>query len=83
MAIYPLIEKDVVRLENNFMYHAPLNGQAEKYTEIREMAKHFAYALVSLCPPSRELSLALTDLENAVMWANAAIARNETEEEIK
>jgi hypothetical protein len=29
-----------------------------------------------LCPESREKSLAITNLEQAVMWANAAIARN-------
>jgi len=45
--------------------------------QIRAMAKSFAADLVTFCPPSRELSLALTELENAVMWANAAIARNE------
>jgi hypothetical protein len=28
-------------------------------------------------PESREQSLALTNLEQAVMWANAAIARRE------
>ena len=33
--------------------------------------------LVDECPDSRELSVALTKLEEAVMWANAAIARNE------
>jgi hypothetical protein len=32
-----------------------------------------------LCPGSRELSLAITKLEEAVFWANAAIARNEKE----
>lgn len=29
-----------------------------------------------LCPSSRERSLAMTKLEEAVMWANSAIARN-------
>jgi len=29
------------------------------------------------CPDSREKSLAFTKLEEAVMWANASIARNE------
>lgn len=29
------------------------------------------------CKGSREYSLAITKLEEAVMWANAAIARNE------
>ena len=39
--------------------------------------KQLAHLLVTNCPESRELSCALTKLEEAVMWANAAIARNE------
>ena len=33
--------------------------------------------MIASCPDSRELSLALTNLEQAVFWANASIARNE------
>ena len=36
-----------------------------------------AEEIVKHTPPSREQSLALTALEECVMWANAAIARNE------
>lgn len=46
------------------------------YQEIREQARALALLLAGLCPASRELSLALTNLEQTVMWANAAIARN-------
>jgi len=64
-------------IENNFRYHAPKPGQPEKYTAIREKAKELAYLIDELAPKSREQSLAYTKLEEAVMWANAAIARNE------
>ncbi|MEV2449135.1 hypothetical protein ABNC90_17770 [Paenibacillus larvae] len=64
------------QIENNFKYHAPKEGQPEKYTAIREKAKELAYLIDELCPNSREKSLAITNLEQAVMWANAAIARN-------
>ncbi|MEV2353961.1 hypothetical protein ABNF72_14315 [Paenibacillus larvae] len=64
------------QIENNFKYHAPKEGQPEKYTALREKAKDLAYLLDELCPNSREKSLAITNLEQAVMWANAAIARN-------
>ncbi len=40
-------------------------------------AKELAELMTNVCPPSRELSVALTELETSVMWANAAIARNE------
>ena len=64
------------RIENNFKYHAPKPGQPEIYTDIRNTAKEFALKLDALCPDSREKALALTKLEETVMWANAAIARN-------
>ena len=64
-------------LEKRFTYHPPKNNQPGKYGIIRAMAKDFAVTIEHLCPPSREKSLALTKLEEAVMWANASIARNE------
>jgi hypothetical protein len=65
------------RVENDFTYHAPLPGQPERYTQLREKAKELALLIVDLTPSSREQSVALTLLEQASMMANAAIARNE------
>jgi len=65
------------QIENNFKYHPPKHGQEDKYTEIRTTARRFAVLIDDYCPNSREKSLAITKLEEAVMWANAAIARNE------
>ena len=64
------------QIENNFMYHAPKEGQPEKYEAIREKAKELAYLIDEACPNSREKSFAMTNLETAVMWANASRARN-------
>jgi hypothetical protein len=64
------------QIENNFTYHAPKEGQPEKYVAIREKAKELAYLIDSEVPKSREQSLALTNLEQVVFWANAGIARN-------
>lgn len=75
--MYKPSEKDAKNIENNFIYHAPKEGQPKRYEDVRQAAKDFAEMLSMLCPPSRELSLALTNLEQSVMWANAAIARNE------
>ncbi len=65
------------KIETAFTYHAPKSGQLEKYTEIRSKAKEFAYMITQLVPDSREQSLAITKLEECVMWANAGIARNQ------
>lgn len=64
------------QIENNFKYHSPKEGQPEKYTTLREKAKELAYLVDDLCPNSREKSLAVTKLEESIMWANASIARN-------
>lgn len=64
------------KIEKAFTYHAPKPGQPEIYGEIRQKAKEFAYTIEALCPDSREKSLAITKLEESVMWANASIARS-------
>lgn len=64
-------------LENRFTSHAPKDDQLSRYEEIRQNAKQFAMLIDHDCPPSRERSLAMTKLEECVMWANASIARNE------
>ena len=76
--INTIVEKKYSRsIDNNFTYHAPKPVQAERYQTIREIAKGLAMFIEDHCPESRERSLAMTNLEQAVMWANAAIARNE------
>jgi len=64
-------------IENNYTYHSPKADQPERYERIRFKAKMLAAYINEKCPDSREKSLAMTNLEQAVMWANAAIARNE------
>lgn len=68
---------DANELNKRFTYHAPKNNQPDKYEQIRNNAKWLAELLNTLCPDSREKSLAFTALEEAVFWANASIARNE------
>ena len=64
-------------LRNRFTYHPPKPGQTERYAEIRDYAHGFASLVNHQCPESREKLLAMTHIEDAVMWANAAIARHE------
>lgn len=65
------------QIENNFMYHPPKDEQPSRYFTIREECKKLALLINALGPDSREKSLAITKIEEAVMWANASIARNE------
>ena len=66
---------DEKEMETRFTYHSPKGNQPQKYETIRNEARRFATIVDSLCPESREKSLAMTQIEDAVMWANAAIAR--------
>lgn len=70
-------ENKCPELENRFSYHAPKEGQPEKYEEVRDSIKAVAYTLSRVVPKSRELSTALTHLDAAMMFACAGIARNE------
>jgi len=63
-------------LSRRFAYHSPTGGKAEKHAAAREACLQAAIIITNLCPEGRELSKALTELEDAMMWANASIARN-------
>jgi len=65
------------QIDNVFSYHPPQGTQAERYADLRCEARAFALHIAELTPPSREQSLALTKLQECVMFANAAIAINE------
>jgi hypothetical protein len=64
-------------LDQRFTYHAPKADQPARYTALRAKAKELAEDIARLTPNSREQSLALTHLETAIFFANAAIARHE------
>lgn len=65
------------QLDRIFTYHAPKGDQPERYEALRHTAHELAYLIEETCPDSREKSLAITNLQQAVMWANASIAINE------
>lgn len=62
-------------IDIRFTYHPPTEAKITRMVEIREKAKELAYLLNSNVRDGREQSLAVTHLEDVVMWANAGIAR--------
>lgn len=63
-------------LEWRFIYHSPKNDDIiEQHRLIRLAIFETAKTVEKLCPESRERALAYTRLEEAMFWANAAIAR--------
>lgn len=67
------------QLKEIFTYHAPFGTQVVRYQELRQKAYEIAGLINTSCPESREKSLAITNLQQAIMWANASIAINEKE----
>jgi hypothetical protein len=79
-------------LQNRFTYHPPTDEpillqatddgattahtKPQMYEAIRAQGLTLATLIDWLAPPCRETSLAVTKIEEAVMWANAAIARH-------
>ena len=66
----------LAELERRFVYHKPDESKKQFHETIRAMGHEFAFKELEFCPDCRERSLAITKIEEAVMWANAAIARN-------
>lgn len=63
-------------LETSFNYHAPTPAKLEQFEQVRQFAKLFAAVLLRSCPDCRERSEAIKSIEQAMMWANASIARS-------
>ncbi len=66
-------------IKNRFSYHPPDGNKAKKHEAIRDIVEDTAYVFFALVPQSRELSLALTKLEEAMFWANAGLARMDSQ----
>jgi hypothetical protein len=64
------------RLHSNFDHHPPDGEKAAVHEVVRAIVKSAATHLHGILPEGREKSLAMTKLEEALFWANAAVARN-------
>jgi hypothetical protein len=62
-------------LDNRFRHHEPSTEKAKLHNFVRLFTRDLAGDFDEMLPDSREKSLAITKLEEAMFWANAAIAR--------
>lgn len=68
-------------LENRFDYHPPRDDETRRnHEQVRAICLSAALDIDQLVPEGREKSLAVTKLEEAMMWANAGIARRPAEQ---
>lgn len=75
---YPTKEQLHAQVEHNHSYHRPdYQDTMDAMAALRQTFKNASHLAIEVCPLGRELSVALTHLEDASMWAIAALARNE------
>jgi hypothetical protein len=68
---------DTKQIEEAFTHHPPKENQPGRYELLRSEAKQISYLISNYCPDGRYKSLALTAIEQAIMWANKAISHEE------
>ena len=69
---------DAEELARRFDYHPPADRLAvTAHDGIRATCRTLAEHLVAVMPPGREALLAITAVEEAMFWANAAVARHQ------
>lgn len=60
----------------NMTNHRPTDEEIASIEALREDFIILGQTIEAVCPHSRERSLAITHLEQSLMWAVASIARN-------
>jgi hypothetical protein len=63
-------------INKRFDHHPPDKVKAARHEHMRAAYKRLAELVDEELDDTREKSLAMTELETSLMWANAAIARN-------
>lgn len=67
---------DKADLNNRFEFHPATPKTGPVHKRVRALCGALASDLDQLVPEGREKSLAITHLEEVMMWANAGIARH-------
>jgi hypothetical protein len=66
-------------IKHRFKFHAATTQEKrDEHTSIRSLTGELAAVYDGFLPDGREKSVAITKLEEAMFWANAAIARNKS-----
>ena len=67
---------DAADIKRRFTYHAPDDHDVRVHEAVRQACRNLAELLNNALPEGREKSLAITHLEDTMMWSNASIARD-------
>lgn len=63
-------------IQDRFRYHPPSEDGVGRHTKLTLGFVDLATLVEEICPDGREKALVFTKLEEAKMWASAAVARN-------
>jgi hypothetical protein len=69
-------------MKKTYAYHKPSQAGLDKITQLRNLFSQVHDTIESLCPHSRERSVALTELETTAMWAIKAVVCNDPQSEV-
>jgi hypothetical protein len=61
-------------IDRRFTYHPPTLDRDALHKDLRRAFRDLAHTCNAVLPDGREKSLALTQLQDGMMWANAALA---------
>lgn len=66
-------------MNKTFLHHSPGPDGFARTEKLRKAYSDLHTLVTELAPPSRERSIALTDLETSGMWATKAVILNDPE----
>lgn len=75
-SMHPVIQLDDKELIRRFKHHKPTENAARAHHKIRDICLDAAWDISVTVPQCPETTLSIRKLEEAMFWANAAIARN-------
>lgn len=65
-----------LELAHRFKFHPPdSQGKADAHAMVRAECQRLAEFVETVVPAGRECSLAITKIEECMMWSNAGLAR--------
>ncbi len=73
----PSTSPEKAALEVAFTYHAPGGTQPPRFEAVRDAGKKLAETILDQVPDCPERQQAWDKVQEAVMWANAGIAREQ------
>lgn len=64
-------------IDKPYAYHKPTEDGFARITKLREAYSEVQRVIDDVCPPSRQKSVAITELETSAMWAIKAVVFND------